>query len=246
MSQSTILTGQYVRISQTPASVGERLIALFTDYVLVILYVLGMSFLLERLNIHAFSSLSFFFLFGFVFLPALCYPLLCEVFNRGQSVGKRLLNLRVVKVDGSTPSLSSYLLRWLLFIVDVPLTGGLGLVVVLLTKNNQRLGDLAAGTMVIKEKNYRKIHVSLDEFDHLTSGYRPRYPQAADLSLEQVNTIWKVLSARSTAKRQAQVSALAQRVRTTLSLPESSAEIDPATLLQTLVRDHQFYALEEL
>ncbi len=246
MSQSTILTGQYVRISQTPASVGERLIALLTDYVLVILYVLGMSFLLERLNIHAFSSLSFFFLFGFVFLPALCYPLLCEVFNRGQSVGKRLLNLRVVKVDGSTPSLSSYLLRWLLFIVDVPLTGGLGLVVVLLTKNNQRLGDLAAGTMVIKEKNYRKIHVSLDEFDHLTSGYRPRYPQAADLSLEQVNTIWKVLSAPSTAKRQVRVSALAQRVRTTLSLPESCAEMNPATLLHTLVRDHQYYALEEV
>ncbi len=69
---------------------------------------------------------------------------------------------------------------------------------------------------------------------------------AADLSLEQVNTIWKVLSARSTAKRQVQVSALAQRVRTTLSLPESCAEMNPATLLHTLVRDHQFYALEEV
>ncbi|MEG1006820.1 MAG: hypothetical protein RSO15_11160 [Bacteroides sp.] len=69
---------------------------------------------------------------------------------------------------------------------------------------------------------------------------------AADLSLEQVNTIWKVLSTRSTAIRQAQVSALAQRGRTTLSLPESRAEMEPATLLHTLVRDHQYYALEEL
>ncbi|MEG0646946.1 MAG: RDD family protein [Bacteroides sp.] len=247
MSQSTILTGQYVRISQTPASVGERLIALFIDYVLVILYVIGMSVLLERLRIHAFSSLSFFFLFGFVFLPALCYPLLCEVFNRGQSVGKRLLNLRVVKVDGSTPSLSSYLLRWLLFIVDVPLTGGLGLVVVLLTKNNQRLGDLAAGTMVIKEKNYRKIHVSLDEFDHLTSGYRPRYPQAADLSIEQVNTINKVLIASvSSTKGGKQLAALAYKIRTTLALPESATNTDDTTLLHTLLRDYQYYALEEV
>lgn len=50
--------------------------------------------------------------------------------------------------------------------IDGPVTGGLGLLVVLLTKNSQRMGDLAAGTMVIKEKNYRKIHVSLDEFDY--------------------------------------------------------------------------------
>ena len=95
------------------------------------------------------------------------------------------MNIRVVKLDGSTPSIGSYLLRWLLFIVDGPLTSGLGIFVILLTKNNQRLGDLAAGTMVIKEKNYRKIHVSLDEFDYLMKNYRPVYPQSADLSLEQ-------------------------------------------------------------
>ena len=81
---------------------------------------------------------------------------------------QKLINIRVVKVDGSTPSIGSYLLRWLLFPIDGPITSGLGLLVVLLNKNNQRLGDLAAGTMVIKEKNYRKIHVSLDEFDYLT------------------------------------------------------------------------------
>lgn len=97
------------------------------------------------------------------------------------------------KSDGSTPSISAYLLRWLLFIIDGPGTGGLGLLVVLLTKNSQRLGDLAAGTMVIKEKNYRKIHVSLDEFDYLTKNYHPTYPQSADLSLEQVNVITRTL-----------------------------------------------------
>ena len=60
-------------------------------------------------------------------------------------------------------------------------------------QNSQRMGDLAAGTMVIKEKNYRKIHVSLDEFDYLTKDYRPTYPQASDLSLEQINVITRTL-----------------------------------------------------
>lgn len=103
------------------------------------------------------------------------------------------MSIRVVKADGSTPSIGSYLLRWLLFPIDVPVTGGLGVLVILLTKNSQRMGDLAAGTMVIKDKNYRKIHVSLDEFDYLTKDYCPTYPQAADLSLEQVNVITRTL-----------------------------------------------------
>ena len=183
MAESTIITGQFVRISQTPASIGERLMALIIDYFLIGLYILSTITLLSKLSLP--SGFSLFFFLCVVYLPILGYSFLCEMFNHGQSFGKKLINIRVVKVDGSTPSIGSYLLRWLLFPIDGPITSGLGLLVVLLNKNNQRLGDLAAGTMVIKEKNYRKIHVSLDEFDYLTQNYHPVYPQSADLSLEQ-------------------------------------------------------------
>lgn len=243
MAESTIITGQFVRISQTPASVGERILALVIDYFLLSIYIIGVSLLLSKLNIHAFSGVSFFFLFVFIYLPALCYSLLCEVFNRGQSIGKRLLNIRVVKADGSTPSLSAYLLRWLLFVIDVPLTGGLGLIVILVTKNSQRLGDLAAGTMVIKEKNYRKIQVSLDEFDYLTQNYRPVFPQASDLSLEQINVISKTL-ASGEKDRLRRIHQLAEKVRTLLTIhPE---KMDDEKFLNTLLRDYQYYALEEI
>ena len=243
MAESTIITGQFVRISQTPASIGERFLALVIDSVLLAVYLIGMSSLLTKLNIHASSGLSFFFLFLFLYLPALCYSLLCEVFNRGQSLGKRLLNIRVVKADGSTPSLSAYLLRWLLFIIDVPLTSGLGVVIILLTKNSQRLGDLAAGTMVIKEKNYRKIQVSLDEFDYLTKNYRPVFPQATDLSLEQVNVITKTL-ASGEKDRLRRIGQLAAKVRTLLAVtPEG---MNDEHFLNTLLRDYQYYALEEI
>lgn len=243
MADSTIITGQFVRISQTPASIGERFLALVIDYFFLAVYLVGLSILLSWLNIHAFSGVSFVFLFGFIYLPALFYPLLCEVFNQGQSLGKHLLNIRVVKADGSTPSLSAYLLRWLLFIVDVPLTGGLGLLVALLNKNNQRLGDLAAGTIVIKERNYRKIQVSLDEFDYLTKDYHPVYPQAADLSLEQVNVITKTLASGQT-DRHRRVEQLADKVRTLLTI--TRAEGDNEQFLQTVLRDYQYYALEEI
>lgn len=241
MAESTIITGQFVRISQTPASIGERFLALVIDYFLITLYIYSTVALLMGFRLS--SGFQSFFLLCIIYLPILGYSFLCETFNHGQSFGKKLMNIRVVKVDGSTPSVSSYLLRWLLFIIDGPLTSGLGLFVVLLTKNNQRLGDLAAGTMVIKEKNYRKIHVSLDEFDYLTKNYHPVYPQSADLSLEQVNVITRTLES-GTKDRTRRVAALAKKVQSLLSITPRDGNQEK--FLQTVLRDYQYYALEEI
>ena len=214
MAESTIITGQFVRISQTPASIGERLLALVIDYFLIVIYVYSTATLLTELRLPSGFTLIFF-----------------------------LMNIRVVKADGTTPSISSYLLRWLLFPIDGPITGGLGILVVLLTKNSQRMGDLAAGTMVIKEKNYRKIHVSLDEFDYLTKDYHPVYPQSADLSLEQVNVITRTLQS-SEKDRPRRILLLAQKVQELLSI--TPRDNNQEKFLQTVLRDYQYYALEEI
>lgn len=243
MAESTIITGQFVRINQTPASIGERLVARLIDYFLLFLYIISTTYILDRTHFYSSSGTSFVLLFLFIYLPAFFYSLLCEVLNQGQSVGKKLVNIRVIKVDGSTPGLGSYLLRWILYAVDVPLTSGLGVVVVLLNKNGQRLGDLAGGTMVVKEKNYRKIQVSLDEFDYLAKGYRPHFPMVTDLSLEQINVISKTLDShhKDRAKQTAQ---LASKVRQLLAIGQRD-ETDEK-FLQTVVRDYQYYALEEI
>ena len=241
MAESTIITGQFVRISQTPASIGERLLALVIDYFLIVIYVYSTATLLTELRLPSGFTLIFFLCV--IYLPILGYSFLCETFNHGQSFGKRIMNIRVVKADGTTPSISSYLLRWLLFPIDGPITGGLGILVVLLTKNSQRIGDLAAGTMVIKEKNYRKIQVSLDEFDYLTKGYHPSFPSAADLSLEQINVISKALELHH-KDRTRHIAQLAPKVRALLSVDQTN--INDEKFLQTVVRDYQYYALEEI
>jgi len=56
-----------------------------------------------------------------VFLPILLYQPVCEYFWDGRTVGKFLLKLRVVRFDGSAATLSDYILRWLLRIIDVKL-----------------------------------------------------------------------------------------------------------------------------
>ena len=125
----------------------------------------------------------------------------------------------------------------------MPLTGGLGVLFILLTRNSQRLGDLAAGTMVIKEKNYRKIHVSLDEFDYLTKGYHPVYPQAADLSMEQINVITRTLEPGQKGRAR-HIALLAQKVQSLLSI--TPKDNNPEKFLTTVLRDYQYYALEEI
>jgi uncharacterized RDD family membrane protein YckC len=242
MAESTILTGQFVRIAQTPASIGERFMALLIDAVFLIVYVYATAALLFQ--VHLRGGFSTFLTLAVLYLPVLFYPFLCEMFNHGQSLGKRLVNIRVVKVDGSTPGMGAYLLRWLLFLVDLPLTGGLGVVFILFTKNSQRLGDLAAGTMVVKEKNYKRIHVSLDEFAYLTKGYQPVYPQASDLSLVQVDVITRTLQTGEAKARAGRIVQLAAKVQHLLGV--TSRNEGAEEFLQTILRDYQYYALEEV
>ncbi|WP_300694710.1 RDD family protein [uncultured Bacteroides sp.] len=241
MAESTIITGQFVRISQTPASLGERFLALLIDYILIGLYLYSTLALISWFRTSTDFTVTIFLIM--IYLPVLLYSFLCETFNHGQSLGKRLMNIRVVKADGSTPSIGSYLLRWLLFPIDFFFTGGIGILSILLTKNSQRLGDLAAGTMVIKENNYRKIHVSLDEFDYLTKNYHPTYPQAADLSLEQVNVITRTLQSGKKDRMQ-RIAQLARKVQELLSV--TPHESNKEHFLETILRDYQYYALEEL
>lgn len=243
MAESTIITGQFVRINQVPASIGERILARFVDAIILFSYIFSTIYVFSEAGLFDYSGgLSLILFLIVVYLPAFCYSLLWEVFNNGQSPGKRIVNIRVVKADGTVPTLSSYFLRWLLYSVDVTLTGGLGVIVILVTKNNQRLGDLAADTIVVKEKNYKKIQVSLDEFDHLSENYHPVFPQAQDLSLEQVNVINKALDMRHGKERNKHIQQLTEKIRRILSIQPTLTSDEQ--LLNTLLRDYQYYAME--
>ena len=83
MAESTIITGQFVRISQTPASIGERFLALVIDYFLIVVYVYSTIALLMELRLS--SGFKTFFFLCIIYLPILGYSFLCETFNHRQS-----------------------------------------------------------------------------------------------------------------------------------------------------------------
>ena len=242
MADSTIITGQYVQIDQTPANAIERMVARIVDFILIGGYCFIVFICLGIASNYSSDDDLFIVLYVLFLLPPMFYSLFWELFNRGQSPGKKLFGIRVVMKDGTRPNISAYLLRWLMLIIDIYLFQCIGILSILLTKNSQRLGDLAAGTLVIKEKNLHQINVTLDEFWHLSVGYRPAFPQAENLSLEQINLINQTLL-RNDQERPARIRELAVKVRQFLQI---NPPIDDETFLQTLVRDFQYYALEEV
>lgn len=240
MQKSDIITGQYVQISQTPAGIGERMAAQLIDWLLLAAVLFFLTVIVDLwANLSSNAELLYFFS---VFLLALLYCPLCEIFNHGQTLGKRIMKLRVVMKDGSTPSLGAYLLRWLLFIIDGPLVAFIGVLIIIVTRHHQRIGDLAAGTLVIRLDSYKKVSVTLDEFAHLEPHYRPVYPQAADLSFEQFMLIENTLQLAPDDPR---VHQLAQKAESLLCVTARRDSSDYSFLSQ-LHRDGQYYMLEEI
>jgi uncharacterized RDD family membrane protein YckC len=97
------------------------------------------------------------------------YPVLFDVFNQGATPGKKIMHLQVVHDDGSPVSFSSSLLRNVLMVVDfLPVLYCLGVVVSVCHPHSKRLGDIAAGTLVVY-RDAITTHNSLDA----TLGKRP-------------------------------------------------------------------------
>ena len=100
--------------------------------------------------LFGFSGIGGGFFLIFLFIIEWLYPVLFEVLARGQTPGKKILGISVVNDDLSPVTLGSSLVRNLLRTVDfLPLFYLVGLVSMLCNRRFQRLGDMAAGTLVI-------------------------------------------------------------------------------------------------
>ena len=129
------------------------------------------------------------------FAAWLLYGILCEYYWRGQTIGKWLLSLRVVDASGLELKFYQVAIRNLIRSLDLlPVLGLLGIIVMLSTRRLQRLGDLAAGTVVMRnhrpstpniEALVKHRYNSLLEHQVLCARLRQRAaPEAAAIAVE--------------------------------------------------------------
>ena len=149
----------------------DLLIKIAYAIVILVLY----SYLGNIKNIidnHDDISIALIFLFS---LPLIFYTLAFETLMEGQTLGKKLLKIKVVKIDGYQAGFIDFLTRWIFSIVDIQIGFVAGLIAMVVTKHTQRLGDLAAGTAVITEKSkYDISHTILMDVDDT---YQPHFAQ---------------------------------------------------------------------
>jgi uncharacterized RDD family membrane protein YckC len=239
MSESNIITSQYVQIRQTSASIGDRIFARMIDYAVLAVYLIAMGYF-ASITAPFVSQSVYYIEYLIIFLPAVFYSFICETFNNGQSLGKYLMKIRVIKKDGTQPGIGDFFMRWILQIVDI-WSGLAGIISIIVTKDSQRLGDLAAGTMVVKLEDYKKMHISLDEFDYARKDYTPHYPEVQNLSVGQIHVIEKMLSA-DTDYNEEQVNALTRKVEKVMGT--ISKDRSQIKFLTTVLHDYQYYATE--
>ena len=161
-----IETPELVTFSYTIAGVGSRVAAALIDYLLCLVLFIALLITLAFVGANRLVSFGgtsseawalaivvlgqFFILWG--------YYVLWEGLADGQTPGKRYMRLRVVSDGGYSVSFAGSAIRNLVRILDMqPLfTYGVGIGSIVLTKQGKRLGDLAAGTLVVREQVVRE------------------------------------------------------------------------------------------
>lgn len=196
MAELQINTTQNVNINFTAASLGNRILAFLLDYVLIVSYATAVIYMLASAGVFEIEDgWKVAAIVGIAQLPAMFYTLVSEYVMNGQTLGKKALKIKVVKIDGYQATFIDYVIRWLFRLIDIYLgfgTGGIAIISIALSKNSQRLGDMASGTGVISIKNMYEIKHTI--FEEIADTYQPTYPtviQLSDKDMQLIKDLYK-------------------------------------------------------
>jgi uncharacterized RDD family membrane protein YckC len=238
MATIRVHTPQNVTLEYEVGSLGNRIVAAILDNLILIAYAGALFGLAVWLGGRLTMYNPLMWLVGLLIgIPYVFYNLGCEVLFNGQSLGKKAMQLRVMRLDGTAPRLGDYFLRWLLRIVDTSLPGIGGLVAIItiaVSGKGQRLGDMAAGTTVISLKPRTEALVTLTT-PLPPEGYQPVFPQAADLSDHDVALLRQLLGRSLQQENYVLLNETATKIKQLLHV---QTDMSDEAFLRTVLRDH--------
>ncbi len=242
MDSVAINTAQNVVIDYEPAGLGNRILAALLDSLFKFAYIITWVIILVSTKAFGTEGTAAILLVVAVFLPILFYDLLFEIFANGQSLGKKIIKIKVVKLDGTQPSIGSFLLRWLLRIVEIDMLYGLiAIITIASSKNKQRLGDMAGGTTVIQIRPAVTIKDTILQIQQ-KEVYKVVFQQVASLTEKDMEIIKEVHDFYlKTGNREAMVK-LSDKIKKKTGIISTMPEAD---FLATLLKDFNHYKFQD-
>lgn len=238
MTQISINTTQNVDINFEVAALGDRFAAYILDSLIKIAYIIFMNklvFSFERTNFDNWSMIA---LTIIVYSPVIFYSLILETFLEGQTIGKKSLGIKVVKLDGYQAGISEYLIRWIFRLIDI--SGSfyiIGLVSMITSKKMQRIGDIAASTAVISLRN--KINISHTIFQNLEQEYVPRYPLVIKLSDNDMRIIKDTYISAKKNDDILLLDKLADKIKDVTGIIQQEKNVK--AFIDKIIKDYNFY-----
>lgn len=217
MSIITIATPFNIDLEFKLANFGKRVFAWFIDLMVICAY----YYIMLKAVFGPFGfSLSENYILDILLLmlPVMAYQLVFEIFFNGQTIGKRLTGIKIIDSEGQEPTWGQYIIRWVLalgnyFIFIMPffiLVNPLSVIsiaffyipdviVILASKKSQRIGDLAAGTVVIDATYKPDIDETIYKEIEVTN-YVPLFPEVMQLTDRDINGIRNLLKIKRRGK----------------------------------------------
>lgn len=233
MDNISIHTTQNVDIEYQLASIGDRILATLLDYLFFLAYFLLVVLIASLTSWALFDSMA---IVSILVLPILFYDLICEVLFQGKSFGKMIMKIKVVMLDGTQANFGAYLLRWLLRIIDMRLFGGaLALIAILINGKGQRIGDMAAGTTVIKMK--QKVQLSDTIFNKLKPDYSLVFPEVSRLTDNDVAIIKEVMQVCVRSNNFEAIDKLVLKTKATMGV---TSDLPHSQFLSAVIQDYNY------
>jgi uncharacterized RDD family membrane protein YckC len=191
MRHIDITTTQNVTIKYELAGLKNRFIAYLIDMIILYFSIVIITALIAT----AFPGDYFLYYFYLFVLPVLFfYVLVSEILMDGQTLGKKAIKIKVVRLDGKVPSTMDYVTRWAFRIVDILFSiGGIASILISSTDKAQRLGDIVSNTTVIKMKSSNSIAFEYINKLSQTINHEPEYSGARQFTETEMLLVKSVI-----------------------------------------------------
>lgn len=235
MDDFIIETPEQVMLSYTVAGLGTRFMALAIDTLIQIALLLALILPMQAIDGWRESLAEWYvgIMITAISVVIFGYSLFFELIMKGRTPGKAAMKLRVIRQDGRAADVSGIVLRNLIRIIDfLPSLYVVGVIVIFVNKSSRRLGDIAAGTVVIVEGKRARLETALAE---------QKGEVAGDLSDREYALLRDFMVRRKTLSHTAREQLardLAEPLYTRMDIPEHQ-RYDSEEFLEGLLRPRQ-------